>query len=222
MKKLPVFMETEGLPTGLEEREKLLTLPKIEKIICFVLAPMEANIPQACKFWIDRLGINYKTKIRFGQVPEDYIAEALRVRNAVAVFWTCAVFAREHQVFFQNANTLPFFFEQVMPLDEMQLAAKTAVNEIPSGWRIASHVSPAPLVDRLVQQGCKVVDATSNGTAAQMCAKGEVELAIVTESARASNELVKVHSFGSPEMLFLGGITKEGARILSGVCNETI
>ena len=178
---------------------------------------MEANIPQACQIWINRLGIGDKTEIRLGRIPEEYIATALTVRGVVAIFWTCAVFAREHQVFFRNANTLPFFFEQVMALDEMQLVTKTAIGSIESDWKIASHVSPAPLVDSLVEQGCTVVDASSNGTAAQMCANGEVELAIVTESARIKYGLIKVHSFGSPEMLFLGGITEEGVRILTQV-----
>jgi len=217
MNGLPVFLDMPGLPGTEDERNAVLRSPEIKKIICFVLAPAEANIPQACRLWIERVGIADKTEIRYGRVPEEYIATALEVKDAVAIFWTCAVFAREHMVFFRNADTLPFFVQQTMRLDEMQLAVapKLASCGILPIWRVASHVSPAPLVDTLVKKGCVVLDASSNGTAAQMCADGDVELCITTESARRQNGLVTVHSFGSPEMVFFGGITSVGAEMIA-------
>lgn len=220
MEGLSVFLHRDDLPVTEEERHEVLRSPYIEKVICFVLAPAEANIPQACQMWLERVGIAGKTEIRFGKVPEEYIAEALTVTDTVAIFWTCAVFKREYNVFFQNTNTLPFFFEQVMRLDEMQLAGRTTYVDFNACLTIASHVSPAPLADSLLKEGHHIVDASSNGVAAQMCADGQVSLCITTESARKKHGLAKLHSFGSPEMVFFGGITETGAGIIANAYQQ--
>jgi hypothetical protein len=57
--------------------------------------------------------------------------------------------------------------------------------------------------------------ADSNAEAAVRCAAGEAEACITTESARRLYGLVKLHSFGSPEMVFFGGICQRGAELVS-------
>ena len=54
--------------------------------------------------------------------------------------------------------------------------------------------------------GCQVELVNSNAQAADQVVAGEVELCITTEAARESRGLVKLHSFGSPPMVFFYGI----------------
>jgi prephenate dehydratase len=104
-----------------------------------------------------------------------------------------------------------------MNLDEMQLATRPELlpeiknGKIPKDWKIASHPSPAPLVRKL---GNPIIFANSNAHAAQMCQQVKTELCITTESARRIYKLEKVFSFGSPPMIFFGGITKKGLELI--------
>jgi hypothetical protein len=141
-------------------------------------------------------------------------------KGVVAIFWTCAVYYQLHQLFFVNPDVLPFFIQHPRLLDEMQLATRFELlgqitnDLVPQGWQIASHPSPAPLVRELP---CTVVKANSNSHAAKMCAEGITEACITTEKARKIYRLHKLHSFGSPPMVFFGGITVHSAQVIREV-----
>lgn len=220
IKGLKKFNVIGQLPENSLEQGVVLRLSSIRKIINYVLGPAGTNMGQACEKWIEEMGIGDKTEIIFCATPEESIEKARSVceEGHVALFWTCAVYNCLCNVFFQNPDTLTFFIEEVMYLDEMQLAAKPEkvceINEgvIPKHWRIYSHPSPAPLVR---ETGCTVELTTSNAKAAELCAAGKSDACITTESARKIYNLATLHKFGSPKMVFFGGITTHGVEIIS-------
>jgi hypothetical protein len=180
---------------------------------------------QAASRWHDEMGVREKADVISCETPEQAVlrARATMARGVLAIYWTCAVFVRENKVFFDNPDTLPFVFQQTMRLDDMQLASRPGVagdfNSFPAEWRILSHPSPAPLVSGLT---CSVINVNSNADAARRCAAGEGEACITTENARKIHGLVKLHSFGSPEMVFFGGICQRGSALLSRAFHESI
>lgn len=209
------FPSVEGLPKTDEEIKTSLQSSMVRKIHCFALGPEGTNISQACEQWIDRMAIRPKTKVELCPTPEASLERAREINTdgEIGIFWTCAVYYNLHKLFFGNPDTLPFFITEMMALDEMQLAtrkemAKSLGEELPFSWRIASHPSPAPLATKIT------IKANSNAEAAMMCANKEVEACITTESARRIHRLVNLHSFGSPLMVFFGGITTEGAKVI--------
>jgi len=222
---LESFLSFEGLPRDEEEIKTVLNLREIQEIRIFALGPEGTNISQACRQWADRMGVAFKTKVILCDTPEISLEKARQVaeRGVLTIFWTCAVYAKEHEFFFTNPDVLPFFFTEIMDLDEMQFATRQEMvsqlnnGEVPRNWRIASHPSPAPLVRNLK---CKVVIVNSNAAAAKDCKEGAVEACITTEKARKIYNLVKVHSFGSPPMVFFGGITSKGAELLQHCYSE--
>jgi len=199
-----------------KQPERLLPLGIIKKVVCCALGPKGNNIEQAATLWLNRLQIASKSEVVLRDTPEQCLelARSITEDGVVAVFWTCAVYARENEFFFGNPDVFPFFFQQEMLLDEMQLATRSEVlesvqrSETLLGWKIASHPSPAPLVK---ETDALVVLCNSNAASAKACAEGETGLCITTESARKIYGLSKVHSFGSPTMVFFGGITQHGA-----------
>jgi len=215
---LPVFPSVSNLPQDPDEIARILVSSAVREVRCFALGPAGTNIAQACERWLRRLGIEDKSTMTLCPTPEDSVVAARREtapeRGILGIFWTCAVFDREKEVFFKNPDVYPFFVQEIMLLDEMQLATRPELaavydGAIPAHWRIASHPSPAPLLEMLPST---VRLARSNADAAEICAAGETEACITTESARQIHGLVKIHSFGSPPMVFFGGITGGGAR----------
>lgn len=207
---LPVFQ-----PAPNTQAEALRSAT-ITKVVCCALGPVGNNIEQASKLWLKNMGVEKKGEVVLGETPEVCLAIARDIveEGVVAVFWTCAVYYDENKFFFGNPDVFPFFFQQAMPLDEMQLATTLGLaavlaekSNIPAGWIVGSHPSPAPLVDEL---DCQVVLQDSNAAAARACAEFKVDLCITTEAARKNYNLVKLHSFGSPLMVFFGGITGHG------------
>ncbi len=219
------FPSSEGLPSTGPEIISVLQSPAISKIRCFVLGPKGTNISQACQRWVQNDGVDDKAIIEFGETPEKCLEMARGVQSPdeVAFFWTCAVYYNLFKLFFENPDTLPFFIIYVMPLDEMQLATRPASvsqvqdDKIPKGWTIASHPSPAPLVRNL---GCHVELVTSNAAAAKSCAAGATDACVTTEAARKIHNLTRLSSFGSPPMVFFGGITAHGAEVIRKVYNS--
>jgi hypothetical protein len=202
-----------------KELRNILLSPKIKKVVCYCLGPRGTNIGKAAKEWAKKMGVHSKTEIVFCDTPEESVEKAKKIKEdgVLAVFWTCAVYVGEAELFFTNPDTFPFFFVQEMDLDGMQLATRPELfseiknGQIPKDWKIASHPSPAPLVRKL---GNPIVFANSNAHAAQMCQQGKTELCITTESARRTYKLEKVFSFGSPPMIFFGGITRRGLELI--------
>lgn len=219
---LPSFIGGLELPEGESEQRRAFNSGEVKKVICFVLGQEGTNIIQACRKWVDKAGIVQKTEIVICETPEEAVQRANKVQEngQIAIFWTCAVYCRLHNIFFENPETLSFYIKIDMPLDEMQLATtRDGLGEvnggiIPSFWKIASHPSPAPLIENI---GIEIVLSNSNSNAAKMCAEGKVSACVTTETARKIYNLVTLHVFGSPEMVFFGGITKYSARILSSL-----
>ncbi|TSC76911.1 MAG: hypothetical protein G01um101431_94 [Parcubacteria group bacterium Gr01-1014_31] len=232
MAALPQFLSREGIPVTDEEIARALASDDIREIRNFVLGPGEtSNIPQACRRWLRRLGLEGKATLTPGRNPDEYLAAAQAVSEVgvVPLYWTCAVFGREKDLFFgQGTSTLMFFALERMPLDAMQLATRpnaltypvrtiACISQhlhLPEGWtHIASHPSPKPLLDALLASNpqCSWMESTSNGAAAELCARGEADACICTETARAATGLTTIHEFGRPDMIFFGGLTAHGA-----------
>lgn len=222
---LPAFPSPNGLPKTPAQLRAALASSGVAAVACFALGPEGTNIAHAARRWIKKMRVGRKAEVLLCNTPEESIeaAEAVTQPGVLAVFWTCAVYYREHEVFFRNPETFPFFTQQVMPLDEMQLATRPELCDqadaggMTAAWRILSHPSPAPLLAALP---CSVTRANSNAEAAVRCRAGEVEACVTTETARALNGLVTLHSFGSPNMVFFGGITRHGAALLRGLGAE--
>lgn len=216
---LGVFPVIDDLPQNGADIDSIFQSPEVKRVICFCLGPEGTNIVQAARQWIGRLDIVEKSNIVFGDTPEDCLTVARQIQEdgTIAVFWTCAVYSQESQFFFGNPDTIPFFIQETMPLDEMQLAIRpnsvfSIVNgKVPNGWRIASHPSPQHLLKQL---DVKIILVNSNSAAAKHCVDGLSDACITTESAREIYGLKKLHSFGSPTMIFFGGITQHGAKVI--------
>lgn len=231
---LKMFLGREGLPQSEAEIIVALKSPRVVEVRNFVLGPRKiSNIPQACELWLERTGLKDKGTMEIGRIPDEYLVAAQAVNEAgvVPLYWTCAVFGREKDLFFgAGTNTQMFYVQQIMPLDHMQLAARPEnltnreiaeliVNEelLPPFWqKLASHKSPAPLLESLLEKNphCKWIEADSNGAAAEMCLKGECDACITTETARLDIGLERIHDFGCPDMVFFGGLTQHGAKVL--------
>lgn len=211
---LPIFSSYRDLPRTAADARRALRSSTIRSVRSYALGPAGTNIIQAAERWHEAMGIAKKSELLPCDTPEQAVlqARATTEQGVLAVYWTCAVFIRENQVFFDNPDTLPFIFQQTMQLDDMQLAARPEVVSGSSAeWRILSHPSPAPLVSRLA---CSIIHVNSNADAARRCAAGEGDACITTETARRIYGLATVHSFGSPEMVFFGGICQPGAALL--------
>lgn len=220
---LPVFSDCNAISRCI--REPLLRSPLIKRVVCYALGPKGNNIEQAAALWLFQIGISDKAEVVLIATPELCLECAKNVTEdgVIAVFWTDAVYVGENKLFFNNPGVFPFFYQQEMQLDEMQLAVRPDISAhingtIPTGWRIASHSSPAPIIVAIKDQlHIGVVPQSSSTAAAAACAKGHTELCITTESGRNNYGLVKVHSFGSPNMIFFGGITQHGLNQLKSV-----
>ena len=216
---LKTFPTTEGLPFGDEEQYAAFNSPEVEEVICFALGPEGTNIGQSCQQWIKRTGIKHKSRIIYCETPWKALerARAIERPGCVPTFWTCAVYYDLFHLFFRSPDAYTLFVIEPMLLDEMQLAVRPELAEeivdgvIPKGWSIASHPSPAPLVEHL-SATIKLVD--SNAQAAMDCSDGLHQMCVTTESARNKHGLVKAHSFGSPMMVFFGGVAGGGLEVL--------
>jgi len=223
--KLNSFINLSGLPQSEEEKARVLCSPAVKSVVCFCLGPEGTNISQAARRWIQRLDIVEKSKVLLFSTPEECLVEARKVKEAgiVAVFWTCAVYAKEAEFFFTNPDVLPFYFQEVMRLNFMQLATRRAVFNslevqggsfvLPDSWIIASHPSPKYLV-RPVYSDENIILVNSNAAAAKHCVDLFSHACITTEKARQIYNLKTVHTFGSPPMVFFGGITSHGAQVI--------
>lgn len=224
---LPIFASSDTKDWTIENKKIALHAPQVKRVVSFTLGPEGTNIEQAAILWHKQMEIGHKAAIERCDLPETAVARAIEenTEGTLAVFWTCAVFARLNQVFFNNTSTFPFFFPQEMLLDDMQLAVRNRIignvlrewgNDTKKrlGIRIATHVSPAPLLEHLKNAGASLVNASSNSEAARMCKAGEVEACMTTESARIIYELTALHRFGSPLMVFFGGVTLVGLHLL--------
>ena len=212
------FAAITGLPRTHAEQRATLGSSMIREVRSFALGPLGTNMIQAAQRWQQRMGITGKASIIPCDTPEHSLALAVAERkdDILALFWSCAVYVHLNDLFFRNVDCLPFQFQQVMPLDELQLAcrpelAEQAAEAVPIGWRVSTHPSPAPL---LADLPVEIILANSNAAAAEASACGRSEACITTETARLRYGLTKLFSFGCPEMVFFGGVTEKGAALL--------
>lgn len=219
IKGLKVFPEMDGdLPQG-NELVTVLQSSFIKRVICCSLGPEGTNIAQASRLWLKRMGLTAKSEVILGNTPEICLGVARNITEdgVLPIFWTCAVYSRESEFFFGNPDIYAFYIQEPMLLDSMQLATRhelhlqAAGGEIPKQWRISSHPSPQHLIKVL---GCEIILVNSNSAAAKHCAEGLSEACITTEEGRKIYGLEMIHVFGSPLMIFFGGITQHGAELL--------
>ena len=216
---LPTFHSAKGLPQSSPETIAALNSDCVRQVHSHALGPQGTNIIKAAMHWHESMGIAHKARIIECKTPEDglQLARSAKDDGTLHVFWTCGVYFKEHELFFTNPDTLPFQFQVIMPLDEMQLASRAdSVSQLLGADSIAhcsilTHPSPAPLLNTLP---VKVIHVSSNAEAAIRCAAGEAEGCITTEAARVLHGLVTVHRFGSPPMIFFGGVSTAGADLL--------
>lgn len=193
--------------------EKFLVSKLIKEIHFFILGPEGTNTIQATKKWAKEKKINEKAKFTYCKTPEESIEKAKNIKNKAIfpIFTTCAVYYEMNKLFFSNPDCFVFMHHCYMKLDNMQLASKEHVKQIPDSWLIASHPSPSFLVSKLKNK-IKLVD--SNAEAAKKCSNGEVDACITTETSRKIYNLKTLHNFGCPTMLFCFGTTNHGIDIL--------
>jgi hypothetical protein len=210
--KLSVFVSADDLPLTVEDCVEALSSGLIKLVKSHALGPSGTNILRAAEQWHREMNIDHKAKIVLCDTPEQAVmsARANKEEGVLDVFWTCAVYFREHELFFGFTDTLPFLFQVNLPLDEMQLACRPEMavrllnTDAMSGCKVLSHPSPASLVKKLP---VVVIPAKSNADAAVRCSHGEAEACITTEAAQRLHGLVTLHRFGSPPMVFFGGIS---------------
>ncbi len=238
---LKTFLDQRPLPQ--REFDILATLRQLEvkKIAHYVLGPRNiSNIPQACELWQKITGLEAKSEMIIGITPDVYIKQAQSDTRAgvVPLVWTCAVYGQEKDLFFGHLNTSLFFVQQTMPLDHMQLATRkemlaenreaivgNMINRLvlPESWtKLTSHPSPKLLLQPLLENNDQAewLAATSNGAAAEDCAGGKVDLCVCTEKARLDTGLEMLWDFGCPNMVFFGGLTEHGAKIVASAYAE--
>ena len=215
------FLTAVDLPRCEKNIQRHLLSPLVKRIHSFVLGPAGTNISQASDQWLKRMGLWEKSSTQLCITPEESLEKALMVTAAgeMGLFWTCAVYFKLNELFFRNPDVLPFFVQERMALDRMQLATRQELMReaqagFPKAWTIASHLSPSPLI---LDTGCGVRQTNSNAAAAELCASGQTELCVTTESARMLHGLRTVFEFGSPEMIFFGGITQSGIQLIREV-----
>lgn len=188
---------------------------KVRIIKCLPLGPAGTNIDQANTHWLRMFGLTEKSVVRYAETPEAAIAEALRPSpdDEISLFWTCAVFYNEAEVFFTNVDINLFLSSIVIPLDNMMLCGRGAGAESRdlNAVRIAVHPSPLHL---LRNTGCELVLTKSNGHAADLCAEGLADMCVTTETCARARNLVVHHVFGCPDMVFFVGISAADERKL--------
>jgi hypothetical protein len=217
--KLSTFVSADGLPQTVEDCAEALSSDLIKVVKSHALGPAGTNILRAAEQWHREMNIDHKAKIVLCDTPEEAVTAARtnKEEGVLDVFWTCAVYFRQHELFFGFPDTLPFLFQVKLPLDEMQLACRPEMAarflnlDAISRCRVLSHPSPATLVKKLP---VVVIPAKSNADAAIRCSHGEAEACITTETAQRLNGLATLYRFGSPPMVFFGGISSHRIDLL--------
>jgi len=217
--KLSAFVSADDLPQTVGDCVEALSSDLIRLVNSHALGPPGTNIIRAAEQWHREMNIDHKAKIVLCDTPEQAVISARtnKEEGVLDVFWTCAVYFREYKLFFGFPDTLPFLFQVNLPLDEMQLAcrpemvARLSDTDAIAGCRVLSHPSPARLVRKLP---VVVVPAKSNAAAAVRCSHGEAEACITTATAQRLHGLVTLYRFGSPPMVFFGGISSHRTDLL--------
>src|SRR5260370_490345 len=111
---LPTFPSPKGLPKTPVQLRAALAASKVTAVTCFALGPEGTNIAQAARCWIRKMRVGPKATVLLCKTPEESIdaARGVTVPGELALYWTCAVYYRQNEVFFQNSDTFPFFTQQ--------------------------------------------------------------------------------------------------------------
>ncbi|MCO6430803.1 MAG: hypothetical protein J5J00_08070 [Deltaproteobacteria bacterium] len=183
---------------------------QVQKIELHALGPKGTNIAQASELYLRSIGVEHKGEVVVhpsGIEPMDYaqIARNRLVDGTLPLHMECAVYYRMGDLYRARQPEMVFADHYYMRLDAMQLAGPESF-DTGRTLKIASHPSPAGLIDAWTQRGiAKYVKATSNAAAAEMVRAGEADLCITTESGRERYGLTTHHVFGAPNMIFTIG-----------------
>lgn len=167
--RLRQFPVNTRLPETDADIRRVMQHDSIQEIVHCVLGPAGTNISQAAQRWSIRHGLASKTSSLLCDTPEQALQRArmLTDEDRLALFWTCAVYYREHAIYFENPDCYPFFAQEIMQLDALQLAARSESMDLKLigsniVLRIASHPSPVVLLSGFP---CQTVAANSNAGA---------------------------------------------------------
>ncbi len=208
---LPLLSNDYFDPASLKQR---LRSDDIRAVPVYALGPAGTNLQQASQKWIKAMEIEKKSEITLCPTPEISVERAQEVSEPgiVPIFALCAVYFSLCRLYFKHGSNYTFLSHLYAPLDEMQLASHhNSLNELAPNAKIATHVSPASLLDDTAYER---VIVNSNSEAARRCAAGDVDACITTESARKIYGLKRNFLFGSPSMLFTFGTTRHGVEEL--------
>lgn len=200
----------EDVFTYLDLREALRS-SHVSHIRMHALGPAGTNIHQASERYIARHGLTEKTELIVhdrGIEPPEYAECAAREKEegVLPLHMECAVYYGMRELFCKRMHEAVFADHEYMPLDEMQLAANNHSPKNDEILKLASHPSPVDLVHPWLRSGTvQHQKASSNADAALQVCDGVADVCITTESARRLYGLEKIHSFGSPMMVFTVG-----------------
>jgi len=190
------------------EVEQALKSEAVERIRLHALGSEGTNIARATRQFVTAHALQDRAEVIVHPnrvEPLQYAQVAAEdVRSGVFPLHTeCAVYYELDRMFDTRSSELVFAAHHYMPLDGMQLAART--DQPVEGGVIASHPSPKGLVRRWQREGSEVIAASSNTHAAAMVLAGEADMCVTTTSAAQAMNLATIEHFGSPLMMFTFG-----------------
>lgn len=191
----------------------------VQEIRLHGLGPLGTNIAQCCEYFTETNGLTAKTNIiihgsQFEPLQYANLAASEVRAGVIPLHVECAVYYGLNELYHSRHKEIVFASHYYMPLDEMQLAARSASPTKPvDELRVASHPSPVSLARPLFEAGARYVKASSNADAAKMVRSGDADVCVTTGSAADNMNLVKIHEFGCPTMLFTVGASVDTATL---------
>lgn len=213
-------MNNKNIKIDISKVPDILRDKTFREIHIFALGPEGTNISQAAYRWAEEERILNKSNIILCDTPEQEIEWAMQVKEkgVLPIFALCAVYYDLCKVFFRHLENYTFLHHYYMQLDNMQLASQKYTQEtLKKNATVAAHFSPSILLE---ETEYILKKANSNSAAAKMCALGEVDACITTESACKLYGLETIEEYGAPNMLFTFGTTDYGVEQIYEVINK--
>jgi len=206
--------QSHGRLVGPDRFGDVLRSPAVRQIRIHGLGPEGTNIARCCHWVVHKEGVGHKAVViihgrKVDPIEYAEIAGREAAEGILPLHVECAVYFALGELFDRRPGEVVFANHYYLPLDEMQLAARTLFDPATVCYgrlRVASHPSPVGLVTPLLDRRILVnVTASSNSDAAEMVRLGEADVCLTTEAGARLSGLVTLHRFGSPIMLFTVG-----------------
>lgn len=167
------------------------------------LGPPGTNCEKAAMEWISEKSFRNDCKVVTHTTVEDAIKATLKDQSC-SVTVGCVVYPDLHHVVFDNLNEISLLEVFMSDTFDMILAGK---GDTDPPLSVASHAAPLGLIRKL---NCKILDATSNVAAAEMCFGGLTDACITTRAGATKYGLQEISNFGPIRM----GFTVHGSKHL--------